>query len=102
MSSTSHPPPDHLSRAEASRQNGAKSKGPVTEEGKQRSSANAIKHGLYSRRVVLNTESQEEYDHLREHYIELLHPVNSLEHEIVIDIVNALWRIRRMEYYETS
>jgi hypothetical protein len=45
-------------RAAASRQNGARSRGPKTAEGKARSAQNALKHGLCARRfVVLGDEA---------------------------------------------
>ena len=40
-------------RALASRRNGAKSRGPKTAAGRERSSQNALKHGLRARRQVL-------------------------------------------------
>ncbi|MFB3918407.1 MAG: hypothetical protein ACE14M_16885, partial [Terriglobales bacterium] len=44
------------SRAGAARENGRKSRGPITSEGKARSSQNALKHGLTARRVTINSE----------------------------------------------
>jgi hypothetical protein len=46
-------------RAEISRRNGAKSKGPKTPEGKERSKFNALKHGMSARTIVLPGEDAE-------------------------------------------
>ena len=52
-------------RAEASRRNGAKSKGPRTPEGKARSSRNALRHGLRAQKhMLLAGESVAEYQRL--------------------------------------
>ncbi len=66
-----------MNKAEASRRNGAKSQGPVTPEGKARSSQNATKHGLDSRIVVLANESQFEYDDLLSDYVHRYSPHRS-------------------------
>ena len=51
-----------MTKTESSRINGARSQGPKTEEGKRRSSLNAVTHGLLSNGVVLQHESQETFD----------------------------------------
>ena len=49
-------------RAEASRQNGARSRGPKTEEGKARSAQNALKHGMRAQKhLVLPDEDAAEF-----------------------------------------
>ena len=88
--------------SDAARINGAKSQGPITPEGKARSSQNALKHGLTSRAVVLFNESHEEYDALLLEYRTLYKPMDQYEADRVTDIVNARWRIRRIQRFETA
>ena len=84
-------------RAEAARRNGAKSRGPKTEEGKLRSSQNSLQHGMHARTLILPGESQEEYDQLRDEYLEQFAPAGPAEKHEVETLYNAEFRIRRME-----
>ncbi len=89
-------------RAEAARRNGAKSKGPKTEAGKQRSSLNAVKHGLHSRTIVLPGESQDDHDALRDSYRAQFAPVGPAEGHDVDTMVAADWRISRIRHSESE
>ena len=67
-------------RAEASRRNGAKSRGPKTPEGKARSSQNALKHGLRGQKhMLLPGESAAEYQRLEAALLEELAPEGALQ-----------------------
>jgi hypothetical protein len=74
--------------------------GPRTAAGKERSSLNALKHGLTSRRVVLPYENQAEYDALLKDLLDESQPVGTLEFELVNDIAAAIWRLRRVRHRE--
>ena len=86
----------------ASRANGAKSRGPKTEAGRQRSSQNAITHGLCSGLVVLTNESEEGYQNHRAAYIDRFQPADPVEVDLVDQMVSATWRLHRTWVVETT
>jgi hypothetical protein len=74
--------------------------GPRTAAGKERSSLNALKHGLTSRRIVLPYENQAEYDAFLKDLLDESQPVGTLEFELVNDIAACIWRLRRVRHRE--
>ncbi|MBI3684323.1 MAG: hypothetical protein HY235_28450 [Acidobacteria bacterium] len=101
---TSHDSTKHRSAAQtaASRANGAKSQGPNTPQGKQRSSQNALKHGLRSPAIVLSNESPQRYDQLFAAYHAEWCPIGQTENDLLLHMVHAQWRLRRLWAQETA
>ncbi|MCZ2147806.1 MAG: hypothetical protein LC126_08510 [Bryobacterales bacterium] len=89
-------------KQQIARENGKKSKGPITPEGKKRSSLNGITHGLASKCVVLATESQKAYDDLASKYHQEWRPVSVTESHLLTQMVNSCWRLRRIWALETA
>ncbi len=89
-------------QTEASRNNGALSRGPVTPEGKARVAQNGATHGIYSKVVVLNNENHAAYADMRDAHIVEWAPATETEYNLVIDIVDARWRLRRFSVLETA
>ena len=90
-------------RAEASRKNGARSRGPRTTEGKARSSQNALKHGLRAQQhVVLPDEDMAEFAALETALIDELAPQGVLQSILVRRIAHAAWRLERAERLEVE
>ncbi len=86
----------------ASRTNGAKSHGPITEEGKQASSRNRLNHGFNSKRIVLPGESQEEFDQLLASYLDEHQPETPTERTLIENMAVARWRQQRVWTLETA
>lgn len=84
-----------LRRISASRRNGARSPGPKTEAGKSRSSANAIRHGLLAQRVVLENESEPNFQSLLGQYLDKFAPRDGVEFGMIEEMVASYWRLHR-------
>ncbi len=89
-------------QTKANRNNAKKSTGPRTEEGKSRVAKNALKHGLLARDTVLPGEDPADFDSQLSALEADIQPVNSLEFELVRQIADAQWRMRRLTRLETG
>jgi hypothetical protein len=69
--------------------------GPRTERGKQRSSRNAVKFGIFSRATLIKGESRAVYQSLLEGFWEALQPVGKVEELLVEKLVSYSWRRQR-------
>lgn len=90
-----------LRRILASRANGARSHGPVTPAGKQRSAGNALRHGLLAKCCVLKSESLECFGELIDEHIARFQPADDVEWGLVEEMISACWRLRRCWAIET-
>src|SRR3954471_13361793 len=88
---------------EASRRNGARSKGPVTEEGKARASRNTLKHGLTAlHHLVLEDEVPDALDALVATVTDETGATSEIEHRLARRLALALWKGERAERLETA
>ncbi len=102
MSTHSHSSPTKKTRAEAARENGAKSRGPTTPEGKAKSSRNSMKHGFCSRTIVLQTENPDAFYEMLENTQEYFVPEDRMEQELVLEMATARWQLRRIWSLRTA
>ena len=90
-------------RAAASRKNGAKSRGPKTNEGKARSAQNALKHGMRAQKhLVLPDEDAAEFAGLEAALVEELAPVGALQTVLARRVAVAAWRLARADRIEAE
>ncbi|MBI2688463.1 MAG: hypothetical protein HYX27_19335 [Acidobacteria bacterium] len=98
-------------RAKIARENGAKSKGPVTPEGKEKSARNAITHGMRATALklivpphsaCLVNEDRHEFYNLFDTLIAKFRPADQAEISVVREIVECQWKIERNKKLETA
>ena len=87
---------------EANRQNALLSTGPRSNEGKQRSSRNALRHGLTAETVIEPIEDAEDYKAFEEAITADYAAETALERELVLRLASLLWRLRRTTSIETG
>jgi hypothetical protein len=87
---------------EANRQNALRSTGPNTETGKQRSRANAFRHGLTAETVIGSLEDAEDYKAFEAAVISGYCAETAVDRELVLRLASLLWRLRRATAIETD
>ena len=90
----------------AAQTNGRKSRGPVTPEGKRKSSANSHKHGLRSKTLPTDAASEAHRQWLLPHLIAQHNPATPIEFMLVETIAQASarqdWAIRISDQYHAE
>jgi hypothetical protein len=76
--------------------------GPRTQSGKRRSGQNAVKHGIFSKAVVLPNESAADFDRLLAGYRDSLQPLGAFEEDLVEKLAAIQWRLRRLLSAESA
>ena len=87
---------------EANRRNARLSTGPVTEEGKNKSRQNAIRHGLTAETVIDALEDAEDYVAFEMAVTAAYDAQSAVERELVLRLASVLWRLRRATAIETG
>lgn len=90
-------------KSATARANGAKSRGPKTAEGREKSSHNSLTHGFTAKKtVVLACENQDQFQELLAEYAETYQPGSPVEKDLVAEMVACRWRILRLRMMETA
>jgi len=91
---------------EANKQNSLVSTGPATSEGKAIVAQNAVKHGIFTKDLIITTgdgkEDAQEYRELLDGLIISLNPVGQMECLLVEKISVDYWRLRRVLRFESG
>src|SRR5436305_5478767 len=84
-------------RSDTARANGAKSRGPKSAEGKEKSSKNALTHGFTAHHtLLLECENTGQFNEMREEFTAVHRPATPAEQDLVDEMIAARWRIRRL------
>ena len=87
---------------QANRRNARKSTGPTSEEGKQRSRCNAIRHGLTAETVIGALEDAEDYVAFEAAITADYDAQSAVERELILRLASLLWRLHRATAIETG
>src|SRR6266566_5756529 len=87
---------------EANRRNARNSTGPLTQEGKQRSRCNAVRHGLTAETVIGALEDAEDYKAFEAAVAAGFDAETAVERELVLRLASLLWRLRRATAIDTG
>jgi len=86
----------------ANRLNAKKSTGPRTENEKQRSRRNAIRHGLSAETIIKVIKDRAEYEEFETKIKADYRPRATVEQQLVVRLASLLWRLRRTTAIESG
>jgi len=89
-------------RTAINRANSRHSTGPRTDSGKQRSSLNALRHGLTAASAVLPSEDRAAYDAHRRGFFDEYQPATPTETQLVQELADTSWRLNRIPLLEAD
>ena len=85
-----------MSPSQINRANAQHSTGPKTETGKQRSSLNALRHGLTGQTIVLPSDDLKAYQQHIQRFVTEYHPKGATEDQLVQSLADSAWRQNRV------
>jgi hypothetical protein len=94
--------PTSQKRIDANRKNAARSTGPRTPSGKNRSRLNALKHGLTAAIPVLPGEDPTRYQARVEAMVESFAPQNQIEVDLLERVAATTWSLERAARAEVA
>ena len=81
---------------QASRENGALSRGPVTDAGKAASSMNSLRSGIYAEAEIIKGESPADLETLTREFYEEYDPQTPTDRALVDNVIRSTWNLRRL------
>jgi len=78
------------------------STGPRTQQGKQRSSLNALRHGLTGQTVVIPSDDRQAYDQFIRNFYSDYQPRTAIERQLVQTVADCSWRLNRLRAQEQT
>ena len=86
----------------ANRRNSKKSTGPVSNEGKLKSSLNSIKHGLYGDKIAVIGENVDDINDIIDRLSKELKPIGIQQELIVSKMIDIAIRFKRIPFIEAG
>jgi len=89
-------------RTDINRENAQHSTGPVSPEGKARSSQNALKHGLSAKAILLPSDDPGAFLRHLDSFLNEYQPQGTTEQELVKTLANNSWHLDRVNRLEEA
>ena len=89
-------------QVQANRENARLSTGPRTEEGKERTARNAIKHGFRAKEPLIPGEDPEEFTRHGAELVVEFAPISVVEQNLVEQLIDITWRLKRFGRIEAA